>query len=76
MQYVPKDGLYVYFRYDEKQTIMCVMNTGNKEKEIDFADYEERTKGFTQAKDIISKAIYSNSFSVPAMSMKVFELNP
>jgi len=27
MQYVPKNGLYVYFRYDAAQTIMCVMNT-------------------------------------------------
>ena len=22
MQYVPQDGVYVYFRYDDKQTIM------------------------------------------------------
>ena len=26
MQYVPENGAYVYFRYDNKQTVMCVMN--------------------------------------------------
>lgn len=75
MQYVPQDGLYVYFRYDDKQTIMCVMNTGYKERNVNLADYEERTKGFTKAEDVISKAEYGNSFSVPAMTMKVFTLN-
>ena len=76
MQYVPQDGLYVYFRYNEKQTVMCVMNTSTQEKKINFSGYEERTKGFTHAKDVISKTVYGNSFSVPAMTMQVFELNP
>ncbi|MBK9732760.1 MAG: cyclomaltodextrinase C-terminal domain-containing protein [Chitinophagaceae bacterium] len=52
MQYVPVDGLYVYFRYDDNQTIMCVMNTSAKEKEIDFNKYAERTYGFVAAKSI------------------------
>ena len=36
MQYVPQDGLYVYFRYDANQTVMCVMNTADKEKRNQF----------------------------------------
>ena len=27
MQYVPIDGVYVYFRYDDAQTVMVVMNS-------------------------------------------------
>ena len=34
MQYVPQDGVYVYFRYDDKQTIMVVMNTAKENKTI------------------------------------------
>lgn len=49
MQYVPQDGLYVYFRYDAKQTIMCIMNGGNSSRTIDFSKYAERTAGFTKA---------------------------
>ncbi|MBC7686854.1 MAG: cyclomaltodextrinase C-terminal domain-containing protein, partial [Aquabacterium sp.] len=55
MQYVPEDGVYVYFRYDAKQTIMVVMNTAKTGKTISFAKYAERTSGFTQYTDVITK---------------------
>jgi glycosidase len=54
MQYVPEDGVYVYFRYDAKQTVMCIMNPEDKEKEITTARFEERLKGFTKAKDVVT----------------------
>ncbi|MES1221273.1 MAG: glycoside hydrolase family 13 protein, partial [Bacteroidota bacterium] len=28
MQYVPSDSMYVYFRFDAKQTVMCILNSG------------------------------------------------
>ncbi|MBX7107815.1 MAG: cyclomaltodextrinase C-terminal domain-containing protein [Chitinophagales bacterium] len=52
MQYVPVNGLYVYFRYDENQTVMCVMNTSGQDMEVDFSRYAERTHGFVAAKSI------------------------
>jgi len=59
MQYVPVDGLYVYFRYDDEQTVMCLVNTGSKEQSIDFAKYAERTKGFSKAMNVFDKQIYN-----------------
>jgi hypothetical protein len=59
MQYVPKDGLYVYFRYDAGQTIMCIMNTGDSSAKIDFSRYAERTAGFTRAMDVVTGNYYS-----------------
>ncbi|GAB2807445.1 alpha-amylase family glycosyl hydrolase [Ferruginibacter profundus] len=55
MQYVPEDGVYVYFRYDNKQTVMIVMNTGKTDKKISFEKYTERTNGFTKYKDVLTK---------------------
>ena len=52
MQYLPVNGVYVYFRYDEKQTVMCVMNTSDKPATIDLSKYAERMKGFTKAYDV------------------------
>lgn len=74
MQYVPKDGIYVYFRYDAKQTVMCVMNTDEKQHSIDFSDYDERTKGFTSAKNILDNSTVNNKFEIPAKTMWVLEL--
>lgn len=74
MQYLPDNGLYVYFRYDKKQTVMCVMNTDTKDRTVDFAKYEERTQGFNSGRDIVSENKVGSSFSIPAMSMQVIEL--
>ncbi len=71
MHYTPDDGLYVYFRYDSKETIMCIMNTAETEKQIDFAKYEERTKGFTSCKNIITGNQQGSNFKVPAKKMLV-----
>jgi glycosidase len=75
MQYVPDDGLYVYFRYDANQTVMCVMNTSEKDKTVDFAKFAERTNGFNKAKNIVTGASLSSGFQIPAKRMWVLELS-
>ncbi|POY37180.1 alpha-amylase [Solitalea longa] len=76
MHYVPVDGMYVYFRYDDNQTVMCVMNTANAPKEVDFSKYDERTSSFKTAQNIVSdeRVELSSITTIPAMSMWVLEL--
>ena len=77
MQYVPQDGLYVYFRYDANQTIMCIINTDSTSKNVDFKKYAESTSGFAEAINVINNnSSYSTagSFSIPAKEIWVFEL--
>ena len=76
MQYVPQDGVYVYFRFDAKQTVMVVMNTAKTEKVISFADYGERTKGFTQYTNVVTKEKSATSnFTLGSYKTVVLELN-
>jgi glycosidase len=63
MQYVPVDGLYVYFRYDDKQTVMCVINTSKKQQSINLSDYTERTAGFSSAVNVMDGTSYNASSS-------------
>jgi glycosidase len=75
MQYTPDhDGLYVYFRYDAKQTIMCIMNTSDSVQEINFSNYPERTNHFRACKNVISGEEYGSSFTIPAKRMLVAEM--
>ncbi len=75
MQYVPEDGVYVYFRYDDKQTVMIVMNTAKTEKKIDVEKYRERIEGFSKMKSILTDKITSlKEFSVIAYGSVVYEL--
>lgn len=59
MQFIPYDGMYVYFRYDNSQTIMCIMNTSESSKSIDFAKYAERIAGFSKAVNVLDAEHYN-----------------
>ncbi len=75
MQHIPVDGVYVYFRYDNKQTVMVVMNTSKEEKKVSFNKFSERTQGFSKFRDIISNSTTDfKEFSVGSYQTKVFEL--
>ncbi|MBC6489468.1 glycoside hydrolase family 13 protein [Flavihumibacter stibioxidans] len=76
MQFVPEDGVYVYFRYDGNQTIMCVMNTNTTEKTIETGRYSERTNGFKKGLDIPTGKTYelNGKLTLSPMSMLVLNL--
>jgi glycosidase len=76
MQYVPEKGLYVYFRYDAQQTILCAMNTGKNAAILNIDRFRERTAGFSQGVDVISGHHYTltDHLEIPAGQMWVLEL--
>ncbi|GGA83795.1 alpha-amylase family glycosyl hydrolase [Puia dinghuensis] len=76
MQYVPKGSLYVYFRYDARQTVLCAMNTGNLPVKVDFSRFSERTKGFSQGVDVLTDQRYplAQTAALPGRTMWVLEL--
>ena len=75
MQYIPKDGVYVYFRYSNDQTVMVVMNTAKEQKNIVPSNYLERTDGFSKMKNIITGDVTElKDFSVGSKASGVWEL--
>ncbi len=60
MQFVPEDGVYTYFRYDEAKTIMVLLNTANAERTVDTRRFAERMNGFTRARDVMTGREMSN----------------
>lgn len=75
MQYFPEDGVYVYFRYDNKQTVMVIMNTAKEQKNVALSRFSERTNGFTKMRNIIKDEINDlKDITVEAKTTEVFEL--
>jgi len=76
MQYVPKDGIYVYFRYDAKQTVMVVVNSNDKPSDIKPATYKDRIGSFTKGNLVGSREsiALTGPFSIPAKTAWVMEL--
>ena len=54
MQFVPEDGVYTYFRYDDAKTVMVIMNTANQEKTVTTQRFAERMQGFTGAHEVVT----------------------
>ncbi len=75
MQYIVKDGVYIYFRYDAKQTIMVITNTGEKNFTPNWNIYAERASGFSKMKNIISGETKTlEGFTIKPKESFVFEL--
>jgi hypothetical protein len=76
MQYLPKNNVYVYFRYDAASTVMVIMNANDQSVNIDPARFTERMKGFSQAKNIHNGKVLTSlkQIAVPADQTLVLEL--
>jgi glycosidase len=51
LQYIPNDGVYVYFRNSENKAFMIVLNNSDKKKTLMLDYYKESTKAFTSIKE-------------------------
>jgi len=60
MQFMPADGVYVYFRYDDAQTVMVVLNTADTDKTLDTGRFAERLTGFNRATEVVSGRILTD----------------
>ena len=75
MQYIPENGVYVYFRYDDSKTVMVIYNGGDNDKTITTDRYFERIKGAKQAKNIITgETIDLSKLAIGNKSTLVLEL--
>ncbi|NDF97977.1 MAG: alpha-amylase [Chitinophagia bacterium] len=75
MQFIPRDGLYTYFRYDNNQTVMVIANTGNKSVQPEWTRLQERTNGYSRLRNVITQEIVPmRSLQVAPGESFVFEL--
>jgi len=76
MQYVPENGIYVYFRYNDSQTVMVIMNGNGTAQDLPLGRFTERTQDFGKALDIITgkEQALEGTIAVPAFTTLVLEL--
>ena len=76
MQYIPSKNVYVYARYDQHQTILCIVNSDSVSTAVRFRDFSERTNGFDTGTDIMTNSIYplAENLNIPGRTMYILEL--
>jgi uncharacterized protein with NAD-binding domain and iron-sulfur cluster len=54
--YLPRDGQYVYFRHDGKQTVMVVLNKNAKATQLDLSRFAGMVKDARQGRNVLTGA--------------------
>ena len=75
-QFVPDDGVYVFFRWDADDAVMTVVNKAGEDRALDLDRFAERLDGYTTARDVVSggAAPLGATLAVPARTALVLEL--
>lgn len=75
-QFIPYEGIYVYFRYNESQTIMIAANNNEEAKNLDLNRFNEMLEGKTHGRNIVSQNQFelTSSISIPAKTVLILEL--
>jgi hypothetical protein len=75
-QFAPMDGVYVYFRHDDKQTVMVILNNNDQGTTVDTGRFAEVIGTATTGTDVLSREAHrlANGIAVPARSATILEL--
>jgi len=76
MHFTPEDGIYTYFRYDEDETVMVVLNKNQEEKSLSTKRFSEIMGGYSSGKEIITSETISDlsEIKIPAKAAMIIEL--
>jgi glycosidase len=76
MHFIPRDGIYTYFRYNSSRTVMVVMNNLEEQQTIETGRYNEILKSFKSGREIISGRDLKDlsKLTVPGKSVLIIDL--
>ena len=76
MHFIPENGIYVYFRYNDSESVMVVLNNNEEPKTLDTKRFQERLSGFSSGKNVVNNESITNlqNISLTAKSATILEL--
>jgi glycosidase len=75
--YIPENNVYVYFRYNENESVMVVINNNPEKQKINPNKLSESLNGYQSGTDVVTnkKWIINEDLEIEGKSVFVFELN-
>jgi neopullulanase len=76
MHFVPENGIYVYFRYTETESVMVILNNNPEEKTLETNRFNERLSGFNEGKNVVTneRVVNLRQLTLPPKSATIIEL--
>ncbi|WP_395702086.1 glycoside hydrolase family 13 protein [Aquabacterium sp.] len=77
MHYAPENGTYAWFRYDDRHTVMVVLNKQRQPVTLDTRRFHERLKPDAKAREVLSGERFdlARSLTVPARGVLVLQVD-
>jgi neopullulanase len=74
-QYLPQDGVYAYWRTFQQERVLCVINSMEAPKTIDWQRYTQDIKAGSIGKEVVTgKSIPTNEgYTLPGKSMLIIQ---
>ena len=76
--YMPQNNVYVYFRYNENESVMIILNANPEKQTFKLDRFAESLNGFTSGKDIISDKVLpintNGEITIDGKSSMIIEL--
>lgn len=74
--FLPENKVYVYFRYNEAQSIMVILNKNEADHDLDLARFSECLMDISSAKDVLNGTEYlmKDSISLSPNTVLILEL--
>ena len=75
-QFIPQDGIYVYFRYLENDAVMVIINKNKEIKQLELNRFQEVMKDYDEGKDAVTgeKTTLGPSISLQPETAYILEL--
>ncbi len=75
-QFVPENNVYTYFRYNEDEAVMVILNSNDENVELDTRRFAEATANYNSATDLLSEKTFNdfNTWKIPANTSMVLQL--
>lgn len=76
IHFVPKEGFYVYFRYNDDHRVMVILNKNDRDATLDLSRFRQVLKDGENGKDIISGKMteLNEELSVPANTAMIIDI--
>jgi glycosidase len=74
--YVPENNIYVYFRYNEKETVMVIINNNSDKKTIKTNRFKESIQNLKSGKEVLSGKTFdlNSDIEIESKSALILEL--
>jgi glycosidase len=75
--FVPFEGIYVYFRHNDAQKVMVILNNNEEARTVETQRFREVLGDATRGVDVVTNAVHdvTRAVAVPARSATVLQLD-